>query len=110
MKVIKIIPLLKNIEALLVTNATNYFSVTKKIHVAFHKLQNYASHFIFQELRRFHFKINVLPKKIEKNISFNIELNKVVTIDHENSLIFINSLHFLNDSLDYLVRGAGVEF
>ena len=42
----------------------------------------------------------------QKHISFSIELNKVVTIDHGNPLVFIDSLHFVNGSLDNLVSNV----
>ena len=39
-------------------------------------------------------KINVIPNGLEKDMSFNIN----------NNLIFINSFQFLNSSLDSLVK------
>ena len=44
--------MLENIEALQTTNARG-FILTKKITVAFHILQSYDSHLIFQELERY---------------------------------------------------------
>ena len=41
-------------------------SLSKKILVVFHNFQNYKSHLIFKEVRKYNFKINVLPKAIEK--------------------------------------------
>ena len=41
-------------------------SLTKKIPITFHNLQNYDSHLIFQEVERFNFKINVVPKNKRK--------------------------------------------
>ena len=40
-------------------------SLIKKIPVVFHNLQNYDLHLIFQEVRKFDFKINI-PKMTEK--------------------------------------------
>ena len=40
------------------------FSLNKKVSVVFHKLQNFDSHLVFQEIRKCNFKINVLPKTI----------------------------------------------
>ena len=47
-----------------------------------------------QELETFNFKINVIPNGLEKYMSFNIN----------NNLIFINSFQFLSFSLDSLVK------
>ena len=66
----------------------------------FHDLQNYDSHLIFQELGTYNFKINVIPKAIEKYMSFSIELNKIFTSDFGDPF----SLHILNASLENLVR------
>ena len=63
-------------------------------------MQNYDSHLIFQELGTSNFKINVIPKTIEKYMSFSIELNKIFTSDCRNPF----SLHILNASLENLVR------
>ena len=45
-------------------------SLTKKIPVLFHNLQKNHSHFIFQEIGKNILNINVIPKTIEKYISF----------------------------------------
>ena len=50
-----------------------------------HNIMNYDLHFIMQELGKFNFKINVIPHGLEKYISFNIN----------NKLVFINSFQFL---------------
>ena len=47
-----------------------------------------------QELETFNFKINVIPNGLEKYMSFNIN----------NNLIFINSFQFLSFSLNSLVK------
>ena len=60
-------------------------NLTKKISVVFCNYQNYDSHLMFEESKSYNFKINVIPKTIEKYMTFSIELNKVVTIDRENS-------------------------
>ena len=41
-----------------------------KIPVVFHNLKNYDSHLIMQELGKFSFKINVIPNKLEKYMTF----------------------------------------
>ena len=68
-----------------------------KISIVFHNLKNYDSHLIMQELGKFNFKINVIPNGLEKYISFNIN----------NKLIFIDSFQFLSSSLNSLVKNLG---
>ena len=46
-----------------------------------------------QELDKFNLKINVIPNGLEKYMSFNIN----------NKLVFIDSFQFLSSSLDSLV-------
>ena len=67
-------------------------------------MQNYDPHFIFQELGRYNFKINAIPKTIEKYMTFCIEQAKESTNDCWFSLVFIGSVHFLNQILDNLVK------
>ena len=52
------------------------FSLNKKVSVVFHKLQNFDSHLVFQEIRKCNFKINVLPKTIKYHTSFTIQQSK----------------------------------
>ena len=54
-----------------------------------HNIMNYDLHFIMQELGKFNFKINVIPHGLEKYISFNIN----------NKLVFINSFQILANPL-----------
>ena len=65
-----------------------------KIPVVFHNLKNYDSHVIIQELGKFNLKINVIPNRLEKYMSFIIN----------NKLSFIGSFQFLSSSLDSLVK------
>ena len=53
----------------------------------FHNLQNYDSHFIFQEIGKYSFKTNVIPKKIEQYKSFTIQKPKKKDIKPGLSLI-----------------------
>ena len=69
-----------------------------KIPVKFHSLKHYDSHFIMQELGEFSLKINVIPNRLEKCISFSID----------NKLSFIDSFQFLSSSLDSLVKNFQV--
>ena len=51
-------------------------SLSKKKTVVFHDLQNYDSHLIFQEIRGYNFKVNVVPKTTEKYTNFTIQQPK----------------------------------
>ena len=68
-----------------------------KIPVVLHNLKNYDSHFIMQELGKLNFKINVKPNGLEKYMSFN----------NNNKLIFIDSFHFSCSSLESSVKNLG---
>ena len=74
------------------SSAHRYFNIkiklTRKIPVVFHKLKNYDSHLIIQDLDKFNFKINVIPNGLEKYMSFNIN-NKVAVIDSFQFLSFV---------------------
>ena len=50
-----------------------------------------------QELGKFNFKINVIANGLEKYMSFNIN----------NKLMFIDSFQFLSSLLDGLVKNLG---
>ena len=66
--------------------------LTKKVPVIFHNLRGYNSHLNFRELHKFSVRINVIPNGLEKYRT--LFLNK--------SLVFINSMQFMNSSLDKL--------
>ena len=51
-------------------------SLTKKILVVFHNLESYDSHLTFQEIGKYNFKINVIPKTLEKYMSLTIQQPK----------------------------------
>ena len=68
-----------------------------KIPIVFHNLKTYESHHIMQEQDIFDFKINVIRNGLEKYISFNIN----------NTLIFIDCFQFLSSSLDSLDKNLG---
>ena len=68
--------------------------ITKKVPVIFHNLKEYDSHVIFKELSKFNIKISVIPNGYEKYMAFT--LNK--------TLVFIDSMLFMNSSLDKLVK------
>ena len=57
-------------------------------------MRGYDTHLVFCELNKFDVKIDVIPNKLEKCMGFF--LNKI--------LVFINSMQFMNSSLDKLVK------
>ena len=59
--------------------------MTEKVPVIFHNLRGYNSHLIFSELGKFDVKISVIPNGLE-------------------NLVFIDSMRFINSSLDKLVK------
>ena len=71
-------------------NCNVNLKISKKLPVIFHNLRGYDSHLIFKELIKFNCNINVIPNGLEKNLSKNI--------------IFIDSMLFMNSSLDKLVK------
>ena len=67
--------------------------VSKKVVVIFHNLRGYDSRLIFEELNKFNCSISVIPNGLEKYMSFSLGKN----------IVFIDSMLFLNSSLDKLV-------
>ena len=67
--------------------------VSKKVPVIFHNLKGYDSLLIFKELNKFDCRVSVIPNGLEKYMSFSL-----------NNLVFIDSMLFLNSSLDKLVK------
>ena len=59
------------------------FHLTEKVPLIFHNLRGYNSHLIFSELDKFDVKISVIPNGLE-------------------ILMFIDSMRFINSSLDKL--------
>ena len=62
--------------------------------VLFHNLENYDSYLLFQEFRKYHLKLNVIPKTIEKYMSFTIKQPENRNIKRGLPLVFIDSIHF----------------
>ena len=60
----------------------------------FNNLKGYDSHLIFKELSKFSVKISVIPNGLEKYMAFTLNKN----------LLFIDSMLFMNSSLDKLVK------
>ena len=73
--------------------------LTKKVPVIFHNLRGYDSHLIFSELNKFDVKISVIPNGLEKYMAFFLGRN----------LVFIDSMQFMNSSLDKLVKNLSDE-
>ena len=70
--------------------------INKKVPAIFHNLKGYDSHLIFKELNKFDCKISVVQNGLQKYMSFSV-----------NNLIFIESVAFLNSSLNKLVKNLG---
>ena len=68
--------------------------LTKKVLVTFHNLKDYNSHLIMQKISKFNVKVFVIPNGLQTNMAFTINSN----------LVFINSMQFMNSSLDALVK------
>ena len=69
--------------------------ISKKVPVIFHNLRGYDSHLIFKKLSKFNnLNISVIPNGLENYMSFTLNKN----------LIFIDSMLFMNSSLDKLVK------
>ena len=68
--------------------------LSKKVLVIFHNLRGYDSHLIIKEISKSDVKVSVIPNGLEKCIAFLIDTN----------LVFIDSMQFLNSSLDSLVK------
>ena len=80
-------------------NCNINLQLTKKVPVIFHNLKGYDSHLIFSKLNRFDAKISVIPNGLEKYMAFFLNEN----------LVFIDSMHFMNSSLDKLVKNLSDE-
>ena len=70
------------------------FQLIKNIPVIIHNLKGYDSHLIFSVLHKFNLKISVIPNGLEKCMAFFLGKN----------LVFIDSMQFMNSSLDKLVK------
>ena len=70
------------------------FQLTKKIPVIFHNLKGYDSYLIFSELHKFNLKDDVIPNELEEYMAFLLG----------RDLVFIDSMQFMNSSLDKFVK------
>ena len=80
-------------------NCNINLQLTKELPVIFHNLRGYHSHLIFSELAKLDVKISVIPSGLEKYMAFFLNKN----------LIFIDSMQFMNFSLDKLVKNLSDE-
>ena len=71
----------------------NYNYKNVKIPVIFHNLRGYDSHLIMQEIGKYAKNITVIPNTTEKYVAFSM-----------NQFVFIDSLQFMNESLEKLVE------
>ena len=75
------------------------FQLTKIFPVMFHNVRRYDSHLIFNEFGKFDVKISVIPNRLKKYMTFSLNKN----------LVFIDSIKFMNFSLDKLVKNMSDE-
>ena len=75
-------------------NCNINMKISKKLPIIFHNSRGYDSNLIIKELSKFNCSINVIPNGLEKFMSFSLGKN----------IVFIDSMLFLNSSLDKLVN------
>ena len=68
--------------------------LTKKVPVIFYNLRGYDSHLIFYKLKTSDVKIDIIRNRSEKYMAFILNKN----------LVLIDSMQFMNSSLEKLVR------
>ena len=68
--------------------------LTKKVPVIFHNLRGYDSHLIFYELKKIDVKLDAIFNRLEKYMAFILSQN----------LVSIDSMQFMNSSLEKLVE------
>ena len=68
--------------------------LSRKIPVIFHQLRGYDSHLIIKEISKFDVNVSVIRNGLEKCMAFTINKN----------MIFIDSMQFMNSSLDSLLK------
>ena len=75
--------------------------LNRKVSVIFNNLRGYDSHLIMQEINKFDIELNVIPNGLEKYTAFTIN----------NNSVFIDSMQFMNSSLNELVKNlSGNDF
>ena len=73
--------------------------MSKKVPIIFHNLKGYDSHLIFKELSKFDVRVRVIPNGLDKHMAFTLNKN----------IVFIDSMLFMDSSLDNLVKNLGHE-
>ena len=73
------------------------FKISKKVPVVFHNLKGHDGHLIMKELSNFGVSIDVIPCGLEKYMAFIVN----------RWLVFVDSMQFMNSSLDALVGNLG---
>ena len=68
--------------------------LSKKVPVIFHNLRGYDSHLKIKEMDKFDVRVSVIPNGLEKCMAFTVNKN----------LVFIDSMQFMNLSLDLLAK------
>ena len=76
------------------SNCNINLKLTKEVAVINHNLRGYDGHLIMQEISKSDVEISVRPNGLEKYTAFTINKN----------LIFIDSMQFMNSSLNVLVK------
>ena len=75
-------------------NCNINLQLTKKVPLIFHNLRGYDSHLSFCELNKFDVKIDVIPNRLEKYMTFSLNKN----------VVFIDRIQFMSSSLEKLVK------
>ena len=68
--------------------------LSKNVPVIFHNLRGYDSHLIMKDISKSQVKVSVIPNVLDKYMAFTINRN----------LVFIDSMQFMNSSLNSLVK------
>ena len=81
-------------------NCNINLKISRKFFVIFHNLKEYDSHLIVKELSKFNnLKMSVIPNGLVKYMAFILDKN----------IVFIDSMQFMNSSLDNLVKNLSDE-
>ena len=75
-------------------NCNINLKLSRKIPVMFHNLRGVGSHLKIKEISKFDVKVSFIPNGLEKCMAFTINRN----------LVFIDSMQFMNFSLDSLFK------
>ena len=70
--------------------------ISKTLVVIFHNLRGYDNHLICKEISKLNCNINVISNGLEKYMSFSLNKN----------IVFVDSMLFMNSSLDKLVKNV----